>query len=144
MEECKRINAAKTHYEVLDLPNDAEEAEINKKFKRIALKVHPDKCRDPAAQDAFGEAFRGLKLAHATLSVQERRNYYDLLLMFQVDSFRPDLESAEYANEGGGGEETPAWAVVLLPALLVAALGVSLWQQFQTECAGDTSPPVHR
>ena len=31
---------------------------------------------------------------------------------------------------------------VLLPALLVAALGVSLWQQFQTECAGDTQPPL--
>lgn len=40
-------------YDVLDLPETSTDDQIKKKFKKMALVLHPDRCSDPRAEDAF-------------------------------------------------------------------------------------------
>lgn len=40
-------------YETLMLTPEASEEEIRKQYRQISLLIHPDKCQDPSASDAF-------------------------------------------------------------------------------------------
>ncbi|CAM9958697.1 unnamed protein product, partial [Choristocarpus tenellus] len=44
-----------TAIEVLGLNGDEDEAEIKRAYKRMSLKTHPDKCKDPGATAKFQE-----------------------------------------------------------------------------------------
>ena len=52
------------------------QAEIKKAYRKLALKLHPDKNQSPYAE----EAFKAVSEAEATLSNPVRRKKYDLLL----------------------------------------------------------------
>ena len=47
------------HYSTLGVKRDATEAEIKKAFRALALKYHPDKNKDPGAQEKFKEISLG-------------------------------------------------------------------------------------
>jgi molecular chaperone DnaJ len=62
------------YYEVLGVARSANNDELKKSFRRLAMKCHPDRCPDdPAAQDKFKEA----KEAYEILSDQRKRSMYD-------------------------------------------------------------------
>jgi molecular chaperone DnaJ len=62
------------YYEVLGVTRSANNDELKKSFRRLAMKCHPDRCPDdPAAQDKFKEA----KEAYEILSDQRKRSMYD-------------------------------------------------------------------
>ncbi|KAK6061645.1 DnaJ domain protein [Cooperia oncophora] len=52
----------------------ASDAEIKKEYRRMALQLHPDKCRAPHST----EAFKALGNAYAVLSNEEKRKQYDM------------------------------------------------------------------
>jgi DnaJ family protein B protein 12 len=76
------ILRARTHYEVLSVPRggagaggggaDDEDA-IKRAYRRLALRLHPDKCRAPRAE----EAFKAVSRAFSVLSDPDKRAYYD-------------------------------------------------------------------
>lgn len=70
---CRRILRAKNFYDTLEVPKDANDATIKKAYKRLALQLHPDKCKAPSAE----EAFKKIALAFQTLSDAEKRKNYD-------------------------------------------------------------------
>ncbi|KAH0788266.1 dnaJ subfamily B member 14 [Histomonas meleagridis] len=72
-EECERILRARTHYEVLQLEKTCTTEEVRRSYKRIALKVHPDRNKHPKAT----EAFQKISIAYETLSKQDKRAQYD-------------------------------------------------------------------
>jgi DnaJ family protein A protein 5 len=66
--------AMKDHYEVLNVPRDADAATIKKAHRKLALQYHPDKnqCDDVAA-----ETFRMVQEAYECLSDPVERKWYD-------------------------------------------------------------------
>ena len=81
------------YYEVLDVSKNASEAEIKKAFKRLAMKCHPDRNPDKAAEEQFKEA----KEAYDVLTDAQKRAAYDQFGHAGVDP------SAGMGGAGYGG-----------------------------------------
>ncbi|KAG6331942.1 hypothetical protein ID866_7149 [Astraeus odoratus] len=67
------VAAATDLYKVLELSRHATEQDIRKAYKRLSRKYHPDKNKDPGAEEKFVE------IAHAyqVLSDEGKRRIYD-------------------------------------------------------------------
>ena len=66
--------AKRDYYEVLGISRDADEADVKKAYRRLAMKNHPDRNPDdPAAEERFKEATE----AYEVLSEAEKRQAYD-------------------------------------------------------------------
>lgn len=63
------------HYEVLSLKMDADETEIKKSYRKLALKYHPDKNLD--CDEEITELFREVQSAYDVLSDPQERAWYD-------------------------------------------------------------------
>ena len=66
--------AKRDYYDVLGCGRDAQEAELKKAYRRLAMKYHPDRNQDnPEAENQFKEA----KEAYEVLSNSNKRAAYD-------------------------------------------------------------------
>ena len=48
------------YYKTLGVKKTATDAEIKKAFKKAAIKYHPDKNKEPGAEEKFKELAKGL------------------------------------------------------------------------------------
>ena len=64
-------------YAILGIPNTATDAEVRSAYRKLALKLHPDKAA-PAERDNAHKAFQDLAFAYAILSDERRRKRYDI------------------------------------------------------------------
>lgn len=67
---------SKTYYEALEIQQDATSTIIKKAYRRLALKYHPDKNREPSATDQF----RAVSEAYEVLSDDDQKREYDRAL----------------------------------------------------------------
>jgi len=73
--------STKTYYQTLELdPKDATPTTIKKAYRRLALKYHPDKNRDPSAPDLF----RAVSEAYEVLHDPDQKKEHDRLLEYGV------------------------------------------------------------
>lgn len=69
----KEILAESDFYKILRVERDADAATLSKSYKKLALKLHPDKCR----ADTASEAFKKISTAFHTLKDKQSRAHYD-------------------------------------------------------------------
>ncbi len=84
------------YYEVLGIGKDANEAEIKKAFKRLAMKFHPDRNQD--SPDEAEVKFKEAKEAYDILSDAQKRAAYD-----QYGHAGVDPSAGGGAGFGAGG-----------------------------------------
>ncbi|MGL5292169.1 MAG: molecular chaperone DnaJ [Vibrionaceae bacterium] len=75
-------------YEVLGVSRNADDREIKKAYKRLAMKYHPDRN---LGDDTAAEKFKEIKLAYEVLIDQQKRAAYD------------QYGHAAFEHGGGGG-----------------------------------------
>ncbi|KAK4786121.1 hypothetical protein SAY86_002810 [Trapa natans] len=68
------IKRKKDYYEILGLEKNCSEDDVKKAYRKLSLKVHPDKNKAPGAE----EAFKIVSRAFQCLSNEESRKKYDL------------------------------------------------------------------
>lgn len=77
---------ASTHYEVLGVPETVDSAALRRAYLTKSVQVHPDKCNDPKAT----EAFQRVAEAWQVLSNEETRAQYDARDKYdQADDGKP-------------------------------------------------------
>ncbi|KAL7598761.1 hypothetical protein Lser_V15G24015 [Lactuca serriola] len=69
------IKTKKDYYEILGLEKSCSVDDIRKAYRKLSLKVHPDKNKAPGSE----EAFKKVSKAFQCLSVDENRKQYDIL-----------------------------------------------------------------
>ena len=112
--------AKRDYYEVLGVSRGADEKDIKKAYRRVAMKYHPDRNPDdPDADDKFKEATE----AYDVLTDSEKRAAYDQFGHAGVDGQGGGFEggrapdgdrcSRGHARQrsGGGGPRQPGGAI---------------------------------
>merc|ERR1719265_1598458 len=83
--EIRRICGCKDFYEILKVQRSAKEDDLKKAYRKLAIKLHPDKCQLTGAEDAF----KKVSTAFSCLNDSRQRSSYDV--------------GGEAAVRGGGG-----------------------------------------
>ena len=100
------------YYKILGVEKSTPDAEIKKKYRKLAMKYHPDKTKGDKAME---EKFKKISEAYAVLSDPKKRKEYDTFgssgfkqRYSQEDIFRgfdfgDILKDFGFGNMGGGG-----------------------------------------
>jgi len=87
------MTSKRDYYEVLGVKRDASAAELKSAYRKLALKWHPDKNKEPGAEAKFKE----INEAFEVLSNPDKKAKYD---QFGHAAFDP---SSGFGGFGGGG-----------------------------------------
>jgi molecular chaperone DnaJ len=75
------------YYEVLGVPRNASDEEIKRAFRKLAFQCHPDRNKEPGAEEKFKE----INEAYQILSDPEKRSRYDRYGRVDVEGGFPDF-----------------------------------------------------
>jgi len=137
----QRILRTKDYYEILDVPKEAKEDEVKKAYKKLALKLHPDKNHAPGSEEAFKKVSKAVQC----LTDAEKKHVYDRYgdeeripqqhrhtqqdFMTPEDLFAAFFGGGATFNQQGGGQRQPhdaeaprAQILQALPVLLLVVL----------------------
>ena len=71
MESVTGTGTKREYYEVLGVPEDATKEQVKAVYRRLALRYHPDRNKNPAAQEKFKEISQAYAEACEALQNQE-------------------------------------------------------------------------
>ncbi|GAB6028294.1 hypothetical protein CHUAL_002471 [Chamberlinius hualienensis] len=94
VDAVKKVKNCKDYYEVLGVTKEANENELKKQYRKLALQFHPDKNKAPGA----GEAFKAISNAFVVLSDPEKRRQYDLMGPEEEQRRRSSRHEYEYSR----------------------------------------------
>ena len=93
----------KDYYKILGVEKSADSAALKKAYRKLALKYHPDKNKQPGAEDKFKE----ISEAYEVLCDEKKREIYDKYgeegLKGGFNGASPNMNSNETFNFGGNG-----------------------------------------
>lgn len=144
------------YYEILGVPRNASQSDIQKAFRKLARKFHPDVNKDPEADKRFKE----INEAYEVLRDPDKRKKYDALgaNWKNGQDFSPSRMGGVFQFGGDGGGAAPS-ATSLRPysapwadsapwtgGILVVALsaeGVGTWSR-RSSSPSTKQPPAGR
>ncbi|KAF3780182.1 Chaperone protein dnaJ 49 [Nymphaea thermarum] len=88
----RQIKKQKDYYAIMGLEKGCSVEDVRKAYRKLSLKVHPDKNKAPGAE----EAFKAVSKAFQCLSNEESRKKYDLLGTEEPTYDRPSARSHHY------------------------------------------------
>ncbi|XP_049355129.1 chaperone protein dnaJ 49-like [Solanum verrucosum] len=91
VELIRRIKSKKDYYEILGLEKSCSVDEIRKAYRKISLKVHPDKNKAPGSEDTFKKVAKAFKCLS---DVGSRREYDET-------SYADEFVYSQECNVGG-------------------------------------------
>lgn len=91
------MSTQRDYYEILGVSKDASESDIKKAYRKLAMKHHPDKSKEPDAEEKFKE----ISEAYAVLSDKEKRAQYDRFGHAGIDSRYSTEDIFRNADFGG-------------------------------------------
>lgn len=132
--EIRRICTCKDFYEILKVERSCDGEALKKAYRKLAIKLHPDKCQLTGAEDAF----KRVSNAFGCLNDAKQRAGYDIHGEEVCKpggagfggGFRGDVDAEElfraFCGSGGGGAklENIMAAIKRNPWVLLAALTV--------------------
>lgn len=65
----------KDYYKILEIERNATEDDIKKSYRKLALKYHPDRCKESNAEEKFKE----ISEAYSILSCPDKKRSYDVM-----------------------------------------------------------------
>lgn len=83
----------KNYYDELEISKNASQEVIERVYKVLAKKYHPDTTTEPDKQ-AAEEKFKRISEAYSVLSDEEKRKKYDL----ELEQSNPNISYDEYLN----------------------------------------------
>jgi DnaJ family protein C protein 7 len=84
----------KDYYKILGISKEADEQEIKKAYRKLALKYHPDRVHDPEEKEKAEKTFKDIAEAYSVLTDKDKRKRYDM---------GQDLDGADFSGFGGSG-----------------------------------------
>ena len=86
----------KNYYEILGVERGCDEQELRKRYRKLAMKYHPDhNPDDPDAQEKFKE----IAEAYGVLSDPQKRKQYDMFIASGGTDFRSGNAGFSYSQE---------------------------------------------
>jgi len=73
------------YYELLGVEKNASETDIKKSYKKLAMQYHPDRNKEPDAEDKF----KKISEAYQVLSVPQKRQQYDMVGQVNFEGHHP-------------------------------------------------------
>ena len=106
-EECRKIIEKKDYYDILGIEKTADETQIKRAYRKLAIKFHPDKNKAKNAE----EAFKKVNQAFSVLSDKNKRKNYDMFgtedgpgMTTMPEDFNPfDIFEQFFGDLGGQG-----------------------------------------
>ncbi|KAL0459748.1 UNVERIFIED_CONTAM: DnaJ protein ERDJ3B [Sesamum latifolium] len=91
---CLIASAAKSYYDILQVPKGASDEQIKRAYRKLALKYHPDKNQ---GNEEANKKFAEINNAYEVLSDSEKRGIYD---RYGEEGLK---QHAANGGRGGGG-----------------------------------------
>jgi len=86
------------YYQILGVQKNASEDDIKKAYRKLAIKFHPDKNKEPDA----AEKFKHISEAYSVLSDPEKRSKYDRFGKKGLEGNGPNIDPFDVFNMFGG------------------------------------------
>ncbi|XP_072027424.1 dnaJ homolog subfamily B member 9-like [Amphiura filiformis] len=88
------VDCAKDYYQLLGIERGATDRQIKRAFRKLAVKYHPDKNKDPDAEKIFVDIAK----AYEVLQDPEKRKQYD-----QLGHSAFEEQETKFGSGGGAG-----------------------------------------
>ena len=98
-----------TLYDLLMVDREANDTQIKKAYRKLAMKYHPDRNRDNPEEAS--KQFKEISRAYEILSDPKKRRMYDQFGDKGVENGMPDIDPMNMFNTmfGGGGGGDNSW-----------------------------------
>ena len=74
--------------QILEIDVEFTDVELKKNYRRLAKQVHPDKCKDPSANEKFSK----INEAYVLLSNSDKHQFPEFIIDSLFNSFFKDLK----------------------------------------------------